>query len=371
MSSSWKEIECTPNGVQLNSGEQIMSSFNNTSLTIPRIAFGKIGTLVLTNQRLVFLIYQSHIAYEFPLSKMGPNLSSHAYAGLENYAHFEFTSADGEDFSMQMKNKKATMLSSRLSIFITDPTKNLGVKTKFKKKIISKASSSNLVGVAAVQAAVQNDISKQNTTLSNSLKDIESLKRAAQDLMVIAEELRKKNDQDSKNDLGEVLVALGISDPVTRETAGKSYATELARQFATAMKSVLTKTGGVLSVAEAYCLFNRALGTNYVSPNDLAEALKHLNRREFGVKVETIEGVTVVILSDKQYKTVIKEILSKFGDDEFTTPLLISKKTQLPLTITRNYLLRAESEGVLCRDDSMAGLRFYKNRFDTFQLMEY
>ena len=197
------------------------------------------------------------------------------------------------------------------------------------------------------------------------------MKNSAQELLKIAETLRAKNDSDSRNDLGQVLVALGVSDPVTRETAGKSFANELARQFATAMKPVLAKTGGVLSVAEAYCLFNRALGTDYVSPNDLAEAIRQLKKREMGVKIETIEGVTVVILSDKTYATILKDILSRFKDNEFITPLLMSKKTQLPMTIARNYLLRAESEGVLCRDDSMAGLRFYKNMFKTFHLIEF
>ena len=371
--SSWHQISCGPNGVPLNNGEIITKFFEDTSLTVPLLNLENIGTLTLTNQRLVFCIYQSPVAYEIKCANIS-EINAMEYKEFPGFAYCK-CSTGSEEFSLQMESVQAADLSAKISMMTISgavtPSTSQSTTKKTIKKIIKRHSNTESVGISAIINDVHNDISKQNKTLESGLQDINALKESANELMKIAQQLRVKNDKDSQNDLGSVLLALGVSDPVTRETAGKSFATELARQFATFMKKVLVQTGGVLSVAEAYCLFNRSLGTNYVSPNDLADAIQHLNRREYGVKIETIEGVTVVILSDKQYKSILKDILSKFGDDEFTTPLLMSKKTQLPISITRNYLLRAEADGVLCRDDSMAGLRFYKNMFNTFELIDY
>ena len=369
MASAWKTIQITDQrGIPLRSGEAINKSYPNFSLSVPRLKLGKIGTLTATNLRFVFTIYQSPVAYELERSSV-QSMNTTAYPNRQDIAYIQFTTLDDEEFSLQATTSLANDLCVLFSTTSMGPAH--GGKKVVKKIIKRKNLDNKVVGIAAVNQAVGKDISEKDKLLSTGLADIDSLKQSAKELMKIAEGLRKKKDKSAENDLGEIFMALGISDPVTKETAGKNYSSQLAVQFATVMKPVLAKTGGVLSVAEAFCLFNRSLGTNYVSPKDLAEAIENIKRRELGVKVETIEGVTVVILSEKVYSVVIKEMLSKFVDNEFTTPLLVSKQTSLPLSIARNYLLRAESEGTLCRDDSMAGLRFYKNIFSTFQPIDF
>ena len=49
------------------------------------------------------------------------------------------------------------------------------------------------------------------------------------------------------------------------------------------------------------------------------------------------------------------------------TPMLIQTKSDLPNPIAKSYLLRAEQQGILARDESLAGLRYYKNIFSSFQ----
>ena len=365
--SSWHQISCGSQGVPLKQGEKIIKQFENTSLYVPKLKLEKIGTLTYTNLRLVFCIFRSPAAYELDVGSITKFVPSE-HKGYPEIACCECSSGS-EEFSFQMDMSMASELSAEISLIALTSSQPMQKKIVNKKKIIS-TNAKEAVGISAIKDAVNSDISMQNEKLESGLQDINTLKESANELMKIATQLRSKNDKDSQSDLGTVLLALGVSDPVTRDTAGKSFAKELARQFATFMTAVLAKTGGVLSVAEAYCLYNRSLGTNYVSPNDLADAIKQLQHREYGVKIETIEGVTVVILSDKQYKSILNDILSKFGENEYTTPLLMSKKTQLPISITRNYLLRAEADGVLCRDDSMAGLRFYKNIFNSFSLIE-
>jgi len=68
------------------------------------------------------------------------------------------------------------------------------------------------------------------------------------------------------------LIAMGITSPVTRASAGARYHQELARQLADFLSVPLSKAGGVMMLPDVYCLFNRARGTELVSPDDLLQA---------------------------------------------------------------------------------------------------
>ncbi len=41
----------------------------------------------------------------------------------------------------------------------------------------------------------------------------------------------------------------------------------------------------------------------------------------------------------------------------------VSRAVQLPLLLAREHLVMAEKAGLLCRDDTLEGLRFFPNRF--------
>lgn len=68
------------------------------------------------------------------------------------------------------------------------------------------------------------------------------------------------------------LIAMGITSPVTRASAGVRFQQELARQLADFLAAPLAKAGGVMMLPDVYCLFNRARGTELVSPDDLMQA---------------------------------------------------------------------------------------------------
>jgi ESCRT-II complex subunit VPS36 len=68
------------------------------------------------------------------------------------------------------------------------------------------------------------------------------------------------------------LIAMGITSPVTRASAGARYHQELARQLADFLSGPLGRAGGVMLLPDVYCLFNRARGTELVSPDDLLQA---------------------------------------------------------------------------------------------------
>ena len=70
------------------------------------------------------------------------------------------------------------------------------------------------------------------------------------------------------------LLSAGISNPVTREThgSGSTYHKELAKQLAQFLDQPLKVAGGILTLSDVYCLFNRARGMELVSPDDLINA---------------------------------------------------------------------------------------------------
>ncbi len=52
---------------------------------------------------------------------------------------------------------------------------------------------------------------------------------------------------------------------------GARYHIELSRQLADFLATPLSRCGGLLSLPDVYCLFNRARGTELVSPDDLLQ----------------------------------------------------------------------------------------------------
>ena len=58
--------------------------------------------------------------------------------------------------------------------------------------------------------------------------------------------------------------------------AGKNYFSELARELEKFLVSVLNEFGGVLALVDIYCMYNRARGTDLISPEDLLIACEKM-----------------------------------------------------------------------------------------------
>ena len=53
------------------------------------------------------------------------------------------------------------------------------------------------------------------------------------------------------------LIAMGIASPVTKESAGARYHIELSRQLADFLTEPLGRCGGMMTLPDVYCLYNR------------------------------------------------------------------------------------------------------------------
>jgi ESCRT-II complex subunit VPS36 len=150
-------------------------------------------------------------------------------------------------------------------------------------------------------------------------------------------------------------------------------------------------------LGDVYCLYNRARGTDPISPEDLLEAVKLQGPLGLGMRLRTYAGgggggtaaapLLVLQLDSFDERAVQRRIVDALARavkeveaagaaasstsssphtlarDPFVSPLDIATREKLPLPIAKQHLLLAEAAGLLCRDDSVHGLRFYVNRF--------
>ena len=74
---------------------------------------------------------------------------------------------------------------------------------------------------------------------------------------------------------------------MSKDIAGKNYHSELAIELEKFLETVVDRFGGVIGMVDLYCLYNRARGTDLISPEDLNVACSRLNSnsQKFMLKV--------------------------------------------------------------------------------------
>jgi hypothetical protein len=111
---------------------------------------------------------------------------------------------------------------------------------------------------------------QENTDLiTGSFSDITSLKNNAQQMIDLSEQIRTKlgstikdNTDPAIQEISQVLSSIGFIDPVTKETSGKNYYIELAKQINVFFNDYFSnnKNVGIITLIDAYCIYNRARG---------------------------------------------------------------------------------------------------------------
>lgn len=100
--------------------------------------------------------------------------------------------------------------------------------------------------------------------------------------------------------LGALLRDVGLSSPVTREAAGALFHRELARQLASFLRAPMAAAGGTMTLTDVYCLYNRARGTDLVSPLDVRRGCELLPQTGAPFALRTFPSGVVVVTDDIQ-----------------------------------------------------------------------
>ncbi|KAL5176706.1 Vacuolar protein sorting-associated protein 36 [Glycine soja] len=277
-----------------------------------------------------------------------------------------------------------------------------------------------MVGVSGILRKEQEMWESTDRSLQEAFQDLNALMSKAKEMVMLAEKMRLKllsgsnsqtnatNDEEmgSKEEMQDWLLSVGIISPVTKESAGALYHQQLSRQLADFVKVPLEKAGGIINLIDIYCLFNRARGTELISPDDLLQACSLWEKFDVQVVLRKFDSGVMVIQtkSHSDEEAQLPELeheqrKSKHEDHLWTESLkgisrrgytrvenqvfnkvkmLVLKPDALRAGISasdaartlgvapamaKEHLLSAESKGLLCRDISPDGFRFYINLF--------
>jgi ESCRT-II complex subunit VPS36 len=163
-----------------------------------------------------------------------------------------------------------------------DPSEVLNM-AQFKPKVNA--------GIGTLIQMQQNQERATGALLSDGLSDLEALMLQAKDMVAVAEKLKAAVEKEQKaaavadsDDYSSLLMQAGIVSPVSQEVAGKSFHSELAGQLADFLTPIIGMNSqsagradrgvgpGMMTLTDAYCLYNRARGIDLISPADMRQA---------------------------------------------------------------------------------------------------
>jgi len=238
--------------------------------------------------------------------------------------------------------------------------------------------STSKAGITGIIRTVDAKSKETDQTLQQAFTDLTALMEKAKDLVGIAEKLSQQQNKDSSeegnqedSELRSMLISIGISSPVTKESAGSLYHSQLSRQLADWLQKPLQRFGGMMQMTDVYCYFNRARGTELVSPEDLYRACVLFEELKVPVRLRRFEsGVLVIQSLSHTDEAIAKDIGILVKRDGPQTAFDLARTKNISLPLANEQLLTAEKQGVLCRDETYDGVTFYLNFFNDSNLLK-
>ncbi|XP_062513845.1 vacuolar protein-sorting-associated protein 36-like isoform X2 [Corticium candelabrum] len=228
-------------------------------------------------------------------------------------------------------------------------------------------------GIVGIERSMQEKKRATDKQMSQAFQDLDKLIERAKDMVTLADRFASKLEEkqgavseDETVAFKSYLLSIGIANPVTREThgSGGAYHRELAKQLAQFLKNLLQESGGIMSLADVYCRFNRARGMELVSPDDVSSACKLFEHLRLPLRLKKFDsGVLVVELVSHSEDAVIGDTRQLAERNGSLTAEELARIVSISVLLAKERLLLAERKGQLCRDDSIEGLKFYPNRF--------
>lgn len=231
-------------------------------------------------------------------------------------------------------------------------------------------------------------------TLEAAFGDLSALMANAKTIVDLAARLSANgggtqlDSTEKRGEFDSMLASMGIRNPITHQMAGSAYHTQLAKEMADFLPPFVRQTGGMLLLTDAYCLVNRARGTQLISPQDClqaaglfpslspATALRLASFPETGVKViqlsddigrEAGERIREEIVRESERRQreseLRRERYDSFADSPSLSPLELSERWKISVVLAKQYLCVAEQKQILCRDESVHGVTFFINQF--------
>lgn len=219
-----------------------------------------------------------------------------------------------------------------------------------------------------------------------ALSDLDGLMKNARDIVQVVEKyshlMAESQSPDGmsetsteigeRNEMESILQNIGIISPVTKLSAGRLYHHQLAQQIADLLhsKNCLSRMGGMATVTDVYCIYNRARGTELVSPDDFYQAVILLDKvPALRLRVREFDsGVRVIEETGLNMQNIFSRIVELAKESPFDGVSIseVAAVFQISILVAKEQMYLAECEGLIVRDDSFAGLQYFENRFEYF-----
>ena len=128
-----------------------------------------------------------------------------------------------------------------------------------------------------------------------------------------------------------------------------------------------------MTLTDVYCIYNRARGTNLISPEDLLDAVGCMKELELGMSERTFPSGVKVVQDDTFDDAVMAVRLKELAEEQLTlsptsglTAMEASRALHVSALLAHEQLHEAEKLGYLCRDETLETTRFFPNLFDDF-----
>ena len=252
---------------------------------------------------------------------------------------------------------------------------------------VSKFSASD-AGVAGILRRQEKNLKSVDALAHDALVDLDSLMIRAKEISTIVQRYasyaseRSEDDNPDRsettseagevNEIDAILQSMGIASPVTKFSAGRLYHKQLARQLADFLHEAnrLSRMGGMMTLTDVYGMFNRARGTELVSPDDFLQSAQMLEGLACGISLKRFpSGVCMLRLDNMNEDSLCKSLVELSLSDSFEissdgiNAFLVAQRFNLSIVLAKEILQNAENRGLLCRDDSISGLAFFHNEF--------
>ena len=216
-------------------------------------------------------------------------------------------------------------------------------------------------GISAIKHSLRQETQDATQTIS-SFGDLKTLFENSRELAQLANKLKTLDNSDPEIlEIQQQMESFGFASGVTKQTAGKNYYQQLAREISDFIYPHLEQKGGALPLVDAYSLYNRARG-DLVSPHDMKQASSIMKKLSLPVQLNQLpSGVNILQIGEDSIKQLLHSALGQVQEAGNLTAVQLAEAMQINVLIAKQLLVEGEAKGDLARDEGIEGLHFYIN----------
>ena len=175
------------------------------------------------------------------------------------------------------------------------------------------------IGLERIENLNKRKIISNSQLIANSFSGINNLRENAEKLISLAQEIRiklSKNDE-KISDINKILSKIGYVDPVTREISGSDYYYYLSNQIDDFFYDYFNKNQEIqiITLIDAYTIYNRARGANTISPKDMMKGIHYLQKKLSKIYVKNFNNEIIVLHTEKYSNENIMILIKKFMEE--------------------------------------------------------